>query len=287
MKLTTLRTISGTVAARVDGDKAVELAGFTDVGDLLRRGDLSAAAEASGAEHDLATADLAPVVASPGKIVCVGLNYRNHILEMGRELPEYPTLFTKFPEALIGPRDEIQIPPESDKIDWEGELVVVVGKTVRRADAEQAKAAIAGYTVMNDITMRDYQYRTPQWFQGKAWESSTPVGPVLVTPDELPADAELVTRLDGEEMQRTRIDDLVFDAVALVRYISTIFTLNPGDIIATGTPGGVGHARKPGRYITAGQTVSVSIDGIGELVNLAVAEKGRGPGRAGPATVGA
>lgn len=287
MKLTTLRTASGTVAARVDGETAVELAGFTDVGDLLRRGDLAAAAEATGAEHDLATADLAPVVTSPGKIVCVGLNYRNHILEMGRELPEHPTLFTKFPESLIGPRDEIQIPPESDKIDWEGELVVVVGRSVRRADAEQARAAIAGYTVMNDVTMRDYQYRSPQWFQGKAWESSTPLGPVLVTPDELPADAQLVTRLDGEEMQRTPVDDLVFDAVALVQYISTIFTLNPGDVIATGTPGGVGHARRPARYIAAGQTVSVSIDGIGEVVNVAVAEKVPGAAEQSPATVGA
>ena len=287
MKLTTLRTASGTVAARVDGDKAVELTGFTDVADLLRRGDLAAVAGATGPEHDLATADLAPVVTTPGKIVCVGLNYRNHILEMGRELPEYPTLFTKFPESLIGPRDDIQVPPESDKIDWEGELAVVVGKSVRRADAAQAEAAIAGYTIMNDITMRDYQYRSPQWFQGKAWESSTPLGPVLVTPDELPADAELVTRLDGEEMQRTRIDDLVFDAVALVRYISTIFTLNPGDVIATGTPGGVGHARKPGRYITPGQTVSVSIGGIGEVVNVAVAENVAGATEQSPATVGA
>lgn len=286
MRLTTLRTASGTVAARVDGDKAVELTGYTDVADLLRRGDLAAVAQAAGTEHDLTTADLAPVVTTPGKIVCVGLNYRNHILEMGRELPEHPTLFTKFPEALIGPRDEIQVPPESDKIDWEGELAVVVGRSVRRADAEQAEAAIAGYTIMNDITMRDYQYRSPQWFQGKAWESSTPLGPVLVTPDELPADAELVTRLDGEEMQRARIDDLVFDAVALVRYISTIFTLNPGDVIATGTPGGVGHARKPGRYISAGQTVSVAIDGIGDVVNVAVAENVAGAAEQTPATVG-
>lgn len=273
MKLTTLRTASGTVAARVEGDRAIELAGYADVADLLRRGDLAEAAAASGAEHDLATADLAPVVTTPGKVVCVGLNYRNHILEMGRELPEHPTLFTKFPEALLGARDDIQVPPESDRIDWEGELVVVIGSTVRRADAEQARAAIAGYTVMNDITMRDWQYRTPQWFQGKAWANSTPVGPVMVTPDELPEDAELVTTLDGEQMQRTRIDDLVFPPAALVQYISTIFTLEPGDIIATGTPGGVGHARKPGRYVQVGQTVSVSIDGIGEVVNRAVAEQ--------------
>lgn len=274
MKLTTLRLPGGrTTAARVDGDTAVEIDGFADVGDLLRRGGLEQAAAASGAAHDLASADLAPVVPTPGKIVCVGLNYRNHILEMGRELPEHPTLFAKYPEALIGPRDEIQLPPESDKVDWEGELAVVIGATVRRADAAQAEAAIAGYAVLNDVTMRDYQYRTPQWFQGKTWENTTPFGPVLVTPDEIPAGAEMVTRLDGEELQRTPIDDLVFDSVELVRYISTIFTLNPGDVIATGTPGGVGHARKPARYLSAGQTLTTTIDGIGELVNVAVAEQ--------------
>jgi acylpyruvate hydrolase len=273
MRLTTIRLAGGaTVAARVDGDTAVEI-GFADVGDLLRRGDLGAVGTATGTAHDLAAADLAPVVVAPAKIVCVGLNYRNHILEMGRELPEYPTLFAKYPDALIGPRDEIQLPPESDKVDWEGELAVVIGKTVRRADAEQAAAAIAGYSVLNDVTMRDYQYRSPQWFQGKTWERSTPLGPVLVTPDEIPDGAQLVTLLDGEEVQRTAVDDLVFSAVELVRYISTIFTLNPGDVIATGTPGGVGHARKPGCYITAGQTLTTRIDGIGELVNVAVAEQ--------------
>ncbi|HLS73762.1 MAG TPA: fumarylacetoacetate hydrolase family protein, partial [Actinomycetaceae bacterium] len=185
MRLTTLRLPGRTTAARVDGDRAVELAGYADVGEVLRRGALADVATAPGPDHDLAGADLAPVVTAPGKIVCVGLNYRNHILEMGRELPEYPTLFTKYPDALIGPRDDIQVPPESEKIDWEAELAVVIGHTVRRARGEEARAAVAGYTVLNDVTMRDWQYRTPQWFQGKSWENSTPVGPVFVTPDEL------------------------------------------------------------------------------------------------------
>lgn len=274
MKLTTLRTADGTVAARVDGTTAIEIAGYADVAELLRADGLEAAA-VSGPSHDMATADLAPVVTTPGKIVCVGLNYGKHILEMGRELPEYPTLFTKFPEALIGPADEIQLPPESDRVDWEGELAVVIGQSVRRADPAAAEAAIAGYTVLNDVTMRDWQYRTPQWFQGKAWEASTPIGPVLVTPDEMTDGAQLVTRVDGEEVQRTPIDGLVFGAAALVQYISTIFTLKPGDVIATGTPGGVGHARKPARYLSAGQTLTTSIDGIGELVNVAMAEQVR------------
>lgn len=251
---------------------AIEL-GHPDVGALLRAGGLADAASTDGPSHPYSEADLAPVVPTPGKIVCVGLNYRNHILEMGRELPAYPTLFTKFPEALIGPRDDIQIPPETDKFDWEGELAVVVGATVRRASAQEAEAAIAGYSVANDGTTRDWQYRTPQWFQGKAWENSTPFGPVLVTADEIPDGANLVTLVDGVEAQRTPIDDLVFSPVALVRYISTIFTLNPGDVILTGTPGGVGHARTPGWYLQPGQVLTTVIDGIGELVNNAVAEK--------------
>jgi acylpyruvate hydrolase len=219
------------------------------------------------------TANLAPVVTAPGKIVCAGLNYRHHILEMGRDLPDYPTLFTKYPEALIGPRDQIQIPPESQQVDWEGELAVVIGTTVRRASAAAAEAAIAGYAVFNDVTMRDYQYRTPQWFQGKSWENSTPLGPVLATADEIPGDAELSTQVNGTEVQRSAIADLVFDAPALVAYVSTIFTLRPGDIIATGTPGGVGHARKPARYLVAGEILTTTIDGIGTLVNGAVAEQ--------------
>ncbi|MFI5611652.1 fumarylacetoacetate hydrolase family protein [Amycolatopsis sp. NPDC051903] len=272
MKLATIRLGGTTTAVRVEGGTAIET-GFADVGALLREGGLEAAAAADGARHELAGADLAPVVPGPGKIVCVGLNYRNHILEMGRELPEFPTLFAKYPEALIGPRDEIRLPPESDAVDWEGELAVVIGSRVRRASAEEARAAIAGYSVLNDVTMRDYQYRTAQWFQGKTWENSTPLGPVLVTPDELPADAQLVTSLDGEELQRTPVDDLVFGAVELVRYISTIVTLQPGDVIATGTPGGVGHARKPPRYLAPGQTLTTRVDGIGELVNAVAEEK--------------
>lgn len=273
MRLATVRRRDGTTTAvRVEPDgSAAELAGYADVGDLLRHGGLEAAAAApAGAAHALDVADLAPVVTWPGKIVCVGLNYRNHILEMGRELPEHPTLFTKFPEALIGPKDDIVLPPESAEVDWEGELAVVIGTPVRRARGEAARAAIAGYSVLNDVTMRDWQYRTTQWFQGKAWEASTPVGPVMVTPDELPADAVMTTAVDGEVVQSTPIDDLVFDAATLVEYISTILTLKPGDLIATGTPGGVGHAREPARYLADGQVLTTSITGIGELVNTVV-----------------
>ncbi|MCG7415553.1 MULTISPECIES: fumarylacetoacetate hydrolase family protein [Micrococcales] len=275
MRLATLRLDENgtTVAVRVDGDTLTHFDGFPDVGAVLRADALDQVTSAGGQQEALDENRLAPVIVAPQKIICVGLNYRNHIREMGRDLPEFPTLFTKYPESLIGPRDQIQLPPESNAVDWEGELALVVGKTVRRASPEQAAEAIAGYSVLNDVTMRDWQYRTPMWFQGKAWENSTPIGPVFVTPDELPADAVMTTRVDGEIVQQTPINDLVFDSAALISYISTIFTLNPGDVIATGTPGGVGHARKPQRYLTAGQTLSTTVDGIGELVNVAVPEQ--------------
>ncbi|ONK09883.1 fumarylacetoacetate hydrolase family protein [Streptomyces sp. MP131-18] len=273
MRLATMRLPGGaTTAVRVDGGTATEL-GFADVGALLRAGALDHAATAAGREHAFERADLAPVVPTPGKILCVGLNYRGHILEMGRELPTAPTVFTKYPEALIGPADQVLLPPESSQVDWEGELAVVVGSEVRRADRAAAERAIAGYAVLNDVTMRDWQYRTMQWLPGKSFEHTTPFGPVLVTPDEFTPGGDLVTAVDGEEVQRTRTDDLVFGPAELISYLSTILTLRPGDVIATGTPGGVGHARKPARYLAPGQVLTTTVEGIGTLTNTAVAEQ--------------
>jgi acylpyruvate hydrolase len=276
MKLATLRTASGTQAVRVDGDRLIEI-GCPDVGALLAMPDWQQRAEsASGTAHDAAGADFAPLVLNPGKIVCVGLNYRHHILEMGREIPEYPTLFTKYPEALIGASDDIQLAPESDSVDWEAELAVVIGATVRRARGSSAEAAIAGFAVLNDVTMRDWQYRTMMWDQGKTWEGTTPLGPYLVTPDELPAGVrpalDLSCLVNDEMVQSANTGDLVFDPVALVEYISTILTLRPGDVIASGTPGGVGHARKPPRYLAPGDVLTTDISGLGIARNRAVAE---------------
>ncbi|GAA3726557.1 acylpyruvate hydrolase [Spinactinospora alkalitolerans] len=273
MKLATIRTSGGTRAVRVDDDGLTDL-GFADVGALLAAEDWrSLAASATGPAHPVDQAGHAPVVPRPGKVLCVGLNYRNHILEMGRDLPEHPTLFAKFAEALIGANDDIDLAPESDAVDWEAELAVVVGGTVRRADERQAADAIAGFTVMNDVTMRDWQFRTKEWLQGKTFEATTPLGPVVVTPDELPGGVrpalELSASVNGEEVQKAGTSDLVFDPVALVRYASTVMTLRPGDVIATGTPGGVGHARRPARYLTDGATLVTEIEGIGRLENVA------------------
>jgi len=276
VRLATLRRDGATVAVRLDADGAVEIPGFADVGALLADADWRAIAERA-AGRVLPVADIrddawAPVVPAPRKIVCAGVNYREHIAEMGREVPDFPTLFTKYPEALIGAGDPILVPPHAaDAVDWEAELAVVIGARVRRADEATAAAAIAGYTVLNDISMRDWQNRTLQWLPGKSFESTTPVGPVLATVDEVPASARVTAEVDGELVQEGRIDDLVFGPAAIVAYISQVFPLDPGDIVATGTPGGVGHARTPPRYLAPGQVVVTTIEGVGSLRNTIVA----------------
>lgn len=279
MRLATLRRDGDTVAVRLDPDEAVEIPGFADVGALLADPDWRAIA-ARAAGRTLRVGDIpgdawAPVVPAPRKILCVGVNYRAHIAEMGREVPDYPTVFTKYPEALIGAGDPIVVPPyAAGAIDWEAELAIVIGSRVRRADEATAAAAIAGYTVLNDVSMRDWQNRTLQWLPGKSFESTTPVGPVLATVDEVPASARITTEVDGELMQDGSIDDLVFGPAAIVSYLSQVFPLDPGDLVATGTPGGVGHARTPPRYLTAGSTVVTAIEGIGVLRNTVVVSAG-------------
>ena len=275
MRLATIRTGAETRAARIDGDRVVEL-DVPDVGTLLASGvdprDLSGA----GPVHDLDAVDLAPVVPRPDKVLCLGLNYRAHILEMGHDLPDHPTVFAKYAVALIGARDDIWLPPESEAVDWEAELGIVIGTPVRRADPTEAAAAIAGYMVVNDVSMRDWQYRTAQWDQGKTWEHATPVGPWLVTPDEVDGarDLRVTCTVDGEIVQDGRTADLLFDPVATVQYLSTVCTLVPGDLVSTGTPAGVGHARVPPVYLRSGQVVRTAIEGIGELVNRCVPEPG-------------
>jgi acylpyruvate hydrolase len=214
-------------------------------------------------------------VPRPGKIICVGLNYRAHILETGREPPQYPTLFAKFAETLTGPRDELVLPSVSEKVDWEVELGVIIGRPVYRATPAEAAAAIAGYTVVNDVSMRDWQRRTLQWLQGKAFERSTPAGPYLVTPDEVgnAADLEVRCEVDGTIMQQSRTSDLVFSPADIVAYASQVITLKPGDLFATGTPGGVGNARKPPVYLQPGNVMRTWIEGLGECVNQCIAEK--------------
>ncbi|MER5481364.1 fumarylacetoacetate hydrolase family protein [Streptomyces sp. NPDC002734] len=273
MKLATIRTAAGNRAVRLDGDVLVDL-GHTDLGELFAETDWrEKTAAASGTTYPVDGADFAPVVPNPSKVVCVGHNYTNHIKEMGRDLPNYPTLFPKFAETLLGANDDIVKPAETDAFDWEVELAVVIGKPVRRADEQQAAEAIAGFTVMNDISVRDWQFRTIEWTQGKIWEATTPVGPYVVTPDEVggvrPA-LKVKTVVDGQVMQQDDTGTLLFDPVFLVQYISTVITLKPGDIIATGTPAGVGNARDPKVFLLPGNSVTTEISGLGACVNKVV-----------------
>lgn len=273
MKLATIRVGDGTRAVRLEHDLLVDLE-YTDLGTLLAEDDWrrkAAIPAEDGITYPAEGADFAPVVPTPSKVICVGHNYTGHIKEMGRELPAYPTLFPKFADTLCGAYDPIEKPAETDALDWEVELAVVIGSRVRRARGAEAEAAIAGFTVMNDVSVRDWQFRTVEWTQGKIWDSSTPVGPYVVTPDELPGGTrpalEVTTVVDGRVMQRDNTGTLLFDPVKLVEYISTITTLRPGDLIATGTPGGVGHAREPKVYLLGGETVETAIEGIGSCLN--------------------
>ena len=286
MKLATLRQSDGstTAALALGGDAWLPLPAG-DVGALLadpRWREIAEAAAAAMLPGDAVQggpADLAPLLPRAGKVICCGLNYADHILEMGRELPEYPTLFAKFADTLTGPADEIRV-TGSGKVDWEAELAVVVGVELKDADEAQAAAGIAGYTVANDVSMRDWQNRTLQWLQGKAFDATTPVGPVLVTPEELPEgmqglDAEaganggLEVRgyVNGELVQRGNTRTLVFGPARLLSYISRFTTLRPGDLVLTGTPGGVGMGMNPPRFLADGDVIRTEIDGIGRLEN--------------------
>jgi acylpyruvate hydrolase len=276
VRLATIRHATGTQAAIVDDD-TVALLPYEDVGTILSVVGIDGLAGLRGEDSGtpVSDVDLAPLVTAPSKVICVGLNYRSHIVEMGRDLPKHPTLFAKFADTLIGARDDLELPAASEQVDWEAELGVVIGAPVRRATSEQARAAIAGYTIVNDVSMRDWQWRTPQWLQGKAFERSTPAGPFLVTPGDVDhaRDLELRCDVDGVTMQRSSTSDLLFDPAEIVAYISGFTTLRPGDLIATGTPGGVGAGRDPKVFLQPGQVLRTAIEGLGECVNVCREEK--------------
>ena len=271
MRLATIRTQHGTRAAALDGDRLVPLR-FADVRAWLEAGAPDWTGNVDGAPVPRAQADFAPVVPTPGKVICVGLNYRDHILEMGRSLPEYPTLFAKFADALVGAHDDVVLPAGSGAVDWEGELAVVVGRTVAHADGAEARDTIAGFAVANDVSARDFQRRTNEWLQGKTFDTTTPLGPYLVTADETGTepDLEITCSVDGVVKQQSRTGELVFGPVELVRYISAITTLRPGDVILTGTPGGVGDGRDPKEYLRRDSVLTTSIETLGQAQNLCV-----------------
>ncbi|MDI6023489.1 fumarylacetoacetate hydrolase family protein [Leucobacter sp. UT-8R-CII-1-4] len=273
MRLATVRTPHGTRAA-VQRDSTWVLLKDNNLSSLFSHADWRSQAEKAlgETEHEdiqLADAELHTPLPNAAKIVCCGLNYRDHIVETGRDVPEYPTLFAKYADTQIGPNDQIEVGDDSIQVDWEAELAVIVGSPIRRATRAQATAAILGYTVANDVSYRDWQGRTLQWFQGKAWAETTPIGPVVVTADELDpaAGLEIKSEIDGVVMQQSNTRELVFDAADLVAYVSQFTPLAPGDIVLTGTPGGVGLGMRPQRWLQHGEVLRTSIEGIGELRN--------------------
>lgn len=280
MRLSTVRLDQGgTAAARQEGDELVLLP-FSDVGTLLSSGpDWIQRAAGDGDRIPLAGVSFATLVPHPNKIVCLGLNYATHIAEMGRPTPAYPTLFAKYDGSLIGGHDDVHLPVVSDQLDWEAELGVVIGSAARNVAPEVALAHVGGYTVVNDVSVRDWQHRTREFLSGKTFEATTPVGPWLVTPDELPTGATglgIGCSVDGQVMQESNTSDLLFGVAATVAYISTIITLLPGDLIAMGTPGGVGAGRDPQVFLRPGQELVTWVEGIGETRNRIVRDEPAG-----------
>jgi acylpyruvate hydrolase len=270
MKLATLRTASGgTTAALVTGADSYLALPATDVGALLALPEWRAVVEEAAESKDQAVitdADVASLLPRAGKVICCGLNYGDHIQEMGRELPEFPTLFAKYADTLVGANDAVEV-HGSVRVDWEAELAVVVGSELFQSDEDQAREAIAGYTVANDVSMRDWQSRTLQWFQGKAWDRTTPVGPVMLTADEAGQHFDVRGYVNGELVQEGNTSTLVFGPAQLLSYISQFTILRPGDLVLTGTPGGVGMGMTPPRFLKDGDVLTTEIDGIGRLEN--------------------
>lgn len=231
----------------------------------------AASALASGlTKGPFVTGRLLAPIGNPSKVICIGLNYRDHALESNSPIPNEPVVFNKFPQAVIGPEDSVVLPAVAHEVDYEAELVVVIGKTARRVRREDAFKHVAGYTVGNDVSARDWQKGRPggQWLLGKSPDTFAPTGPHLVTADEVdPHNLKIQLRLNGETMQNSSTKELIFGVDELIAHMSQLFALQPGDLIFTGTPPGVGAARKPPVFIKQGDRMEVEIEGLGILTN--------------------
>ena len=287
MKLVTFNDAGGTRAGAVDGDAVVDLhAADTALPPtmiaLLAGGGAALArardAVASGrARVPLAGVKLLAPVPRPGKVLAIGLNYRDHAAETGRPLPERPVVFAKMPSCIIGPGAAIERPRVSEQVDWEGELCAVIGSGGRHISAADAEARVAGYMIGNDVSVRDWQYHSGNWTMGKSFDTHGPTGPWLVTPDEVAVrDLEIRTWVNGVLKQQSNTGQLIFGVGAIIEYLSAAFTLESGDVIFTGTPAGVGMARTPPEWLRAGDVVRIEISGLGVLENPVVEEPARG-----------
>ena len=238
----------------------------------LRRA--AAAVSAARARIPLDSVRLAPPILRPPKFLAVGLNYADHVAEAGLETPKLPTIFNKQSTCVAGPTDPVHMPRVASALDYEGELGFVVGRRCRHVPREHAHEVIAGYLVVNDVSVRDWQLRIPTWTMGKSFDTHGPIGPWITTADEVgdPHALRVRTWVNGELRQDSSTKNLIFDCFAIVEHLSTAFTLEPGDVVATGTPGGVGIAMKPPKLLSIGDVVRVEIDGLGTLENRVVAE---------------
>ena len=250
----------------------------TDLQALLEAGPPGLAAASAARERaprlPLGDVRLEAPLARPPKFLAVGLNYADHVAESGQPAPEHPTIFNKQSTCVVGPGEAVHVPRASQVLDYEGELGFVIGRRCRHVSRDDAADVIAGYLIVNDVSVRDWQLRVPTWTMGKSFDTHGPIGPWLVTADELgdPHRLDLRTYVNGELRQQSNTKELIFDCYALVEHLSTAFTLEPGDVVATGTPSGVGIAMKPPRLLQAGDVVRIEIDGIGALENPVVAE---------------
>jgi 2-keto-4-pentenoate hydratase/2-oxohepta-3-ene-1,7-dioic acid hydratase in catechol pathway len=284
MKLATFKHNGSTRIGAVLDDELIDLAAAlpelprTVIGVLEAGADALAlierAAARSGQRLALADVELLAPIPRPGKVLAVGVNYADHIAEMGRQKPDHPTVFNKQTTCVNGPRAPIHLPRVSSALDYECELAFVIGKRCRHVPKERARDVIAGYCIMNDVTVRDWQVHTPTWTMGKSFDTHGPLGPWLTTADAVPDPhaLDLRTLVNGEVRQNSNTRNLVFNCFDLVAYLSTAFTLEPGDVVSTGTPGGVAAAMKPPRWLQLGDVVRIEIQGLGALENRVVAE---------------
>ena len=285
MKLATIRTPAGPRAAALHGSHYVDLHAtdstlpptmrqLIEAGPAALRAAEQATRSPKAVSVDAATARLLPPVPDPPKIVCLGLNYRDHAAESNSPIPKDPILFSKYATALVGPGDAIVLPAVSREVDYEAELVIVVGKRGRNLKADVAQQYAAGYTVGHDVSARDWQLKKDgkQWMVGKTFDTFAPLGPVLVTADEVadPHNLPIRLRLNGRTMQDSNTSQMIFSVGATLAYLSQVFTLEPGDLVFTGTPPGVGFARKPPVFLQGGDVVEVEIEGLGVLRNPVV-----------------
>lgn len=257
-------------AGIVAGNEVIGLG--RDMLSVLASGGVPAAA--GGHSHPLSKVRLLAPVPRPPKFICIGLNYRDHAKEAGLEIPSVPAVFSKFSNVVIGPGDPIVLPKVSTRPDYEAEFAFVIGKGGRAIPASRAMEHVFGYTIVNDVSARDYQMATSQWLMGKTFDTFAPMGPWLVTRDEIadPRTLDITLEIGGDILQHSNTREMIFGVADLVQFISSVVTLEPGDIVATGTPAGVGFARKPPRYLRAGDEVVIRIQGLGELRNPVVAE---------------